>query len=237
MQARTLALALVLLSASASGFAAPDATTPADDAAKLADSTAVDTASAPRITDTPVPSSGVAGATIASAPDHARRDTDIPNPAIDMFAYLRVSEEAAAYRQSHRVSEEDFLRMSGEANTIVLDARSAEKFRLLHVKGAINLSFPDITVDSLKQTIPDKSTRILIYCNNNFTGAPKPFPSKLPSASLNLSTYIALYNYGYRNVYELGPLIDLKSSKLAFDGAPDDASDSTRNATSRSAPH
>ena len=60
---------------------------------------------------------------------------------------------------------------------------------------------------------------MLIYCNNDFTGAEKPFPSKLPSASLNLSTYVALYAYGYRNVYEPGPPIDLKSSKLAFTGA------------------
>jgi hypothetical protein len=159
--------------------------------------------------------SGVASA--APAPD---ANSGIANPAIDMNGFLRVSMEAAEHRQSHRLSEADFLRMSHEPGTIVLDARSAEKFRLLHVQGAINLSFPDITVDSLKQTIPDKNTRILIYCNNNFSGAEKPFPTKLPSASLNLSTYIALYNYGYKNVYELGPLIDLKASKLAFESTP-----------------
>ena len=142
----------------------------------------------------------------------------IQNPAIDMRAYLAVASEAAAYRESHRVSEEDFIRMSGERNTIVLDARSAAKFSELHIRGAINLSFPDITIDSLSATIPDRDTRILIYCNNNFTNAPGPFPSKLSSASLNLSTFIALYTYGYRNIYELGPLIDIRSSKLQFDG-------------------
>ncbi len=35
---------------------------------------------------------------------------------------------------------------------------------------------------------------ILIYCNNNFVNVTGPFPSKLASASLNLSTYIALFN-------------------------------------------
>jgi hypothetical protein len=40
---------------------------------------------------------------------------------------------------------------------------------------------------------------------------------KLASASLNLSTYIALYNYGYRNVYELAPLIDLPASRLELE--------------------
>jgi hypothetical protein len=157
----------------------------------------------------------ISGAAIAV--DRPEAKSGIANPAIDMRGFLRVSQEAAEHRESHRLTEAEFLRMSREPGTIVLDARSAEKFRLLHVRGAINLSFPDITVDSLKQAIPDKNTRILIYCNNNFAGAEQPFPTKLPSASLNLSTYIALYNYGYRNVYELGPLIDLKDSKLEFE--------------------
>jgi hypothetical protein len=141
------------------------------------------------------------------------------NPAIDMAGFLRDTQAAAEQRQSHRLSEEEFLRMSREPGTIVLDARSAEKYSLLHVKGAINLSFPDITIDSLAKTIPDKSTRVLIYCNNNFSGAEKPFPSKIARASLNLSTYVSLYSYGYRNVYELGPLVDLKASKLSFESS------------------
>lgn len=44
-----------------------------------------------------------------------------------------------------------------------------------------------------------------------------PFPSKLSTASLNLSTFIALYNYGYRNVWELGPVIDVKKTKLPLE--------------------
>ncbi len=107
--------------------------------------------------------------------------------------------------------------MSKEPGVIILDARSRAKYDLLHIKGAINLNFSDITVESLKKTIPDKSTRILIYCNNNFKNAEEPFPTKMPTASLNLSTYIALYNYGYRNVYELAPLLDPKECKLDFE--------------------
>ena len=37
---------------------------------------------------------------------------------------------------------------------------------------------------------------IMIYCNNNFRGAESAFPKKLASASLNLSTFVALYDYG-----------------------------------------
>jgi len=80
------------------------------------------------------------------------------------------------------------------------------------------VSFPDIAVESLRGTIPDLRTRILIYCNNNFIDAEGPFPSKLPAASLNLSTFIALYTYGYRNVWELGPQLDLAHSILPFEG-------------------
>jgi hypothetical protein len=45
------------------------------------------------------------------------------------------------------------------------------------------------------------------------------FPEKLPPASLNLSTRIALYTYGYRNVHELGPHVDIDASKLEFDSS------------------
>jgi phage shock protein E len=135
---------------------------------------------------------------------------------IDMGGFLLMAQEAAQHRDSRRIDEVAFLNMSTEPGTVVLDARSKEKFDLLHVKGAINLSFPDITVASLRQQIPDTATRILIYCNNNFFDAEDAFPSKLPSASLNLYTYVALYSYGYRNVYELSIYVDPKLSKLPF---------------------
>ena len=142
----------------------------------------------------------------------------IRNPAIDMAGYLEFAAAAANYRESHRLSERDFLRLAREPGTIILDARSREKFEELHIAGAINLSFPDIAVETLRQRLPDASTRILIYCNNNFTGAEGPFPLKKSAASLNLSTYIALYTYGYRNVWELGPQLDVKTSILPFEG-------------------
>lgn len=148
-----------------------------------------------------------------------RAQQPINNPAIDMDGYLRTAKEAALHRESHRLTEDEFIRISRELGTIILDARSREKFDELHINGAINLSFPDITVESLNRVLPDRNARILIYCNNNFTGAEQAFPTKKITASLNLSTYISLYTYGYRNVYELGPLLDIKKTKLDFAGA------------------
>lgn len=162
----------------------------------------------------------VVAVSLGSAAAAGAQTTPEPsNPAIDMHGFLSVSREAADARESRRISEAEFIRMSREPGTIVLDARSRESFDELHIKGAINLSFPDIAVDSLHATIPDKATRILIYCNNNFRGAEKPFPTKLARSSLNLSTYVALYSYGYRNIYELAPLLDIKTSKLKFESS------------------
>lgn len=140
------------------------------------------------------------------------------NPEIDMPGHLKVAAEAAKHRETRRVSEEDFIKMSAEPGTIILDARSKAMFDLMHIQGAINLSFPDIAIDSLKKTLPDKDARILIYCNNNFRNEPVAFAPKVKATSLNLSTYITLYTYGYKNVYELAPLLDPKASKLAFEG-------------------
>jgi phage shock protein E len=89
---------------------------------------------------------------------------------------------------------------------------------LRHITGALNLSFPDFTADSLAQIIPAKGTKVLIYCNNNFLGSPAAFASKSPAASLNISTFVNLTTYGYTNVYELGPLLDINTSKLPFAG-------------------
>jgi hypothetical protein len=149
---------------------------------------------------------------------NALAEDPIANPAIDMEGHLRVAAEAAKHRQSRRLTEDQFLGMMRDEGTIVLDARSRDKYDELHIAGAINLPFPDITVASLHQLLPDKNTRVLIYCNNNFVNAEKAFPSKISRSSLNVSTYITLYDYGYRNVYELGPLLDARTTRIPFAG-------------------
>jgi hypothetical protein len=109
---------------------------------------------------------------------------EIPNPLIDYGAFKSGVEQVGLIREKFRVSESEFIRMSGDPDTVILDARSAEKFALLHVKSAKNLSLPDITKEELAKVIPSKTTRVLIYCNNNFLNEPNAFPSKDLSASL-----------------------------------------------------
>jgi len=153
-----------------------------------------------------------AATAIAAEPDK------LANPAIDPASFLRVAHEAFAWRESRRIGEDAFIAMSRDRSTVVLDARSREMFGAFHVKGAVNLPFPDIAVSTLARLLPDKGVRILIYCNNNFEGAPETMATKLPSASLDLSTFAALYNYGYRNVYEPGPRLDVRTTRIAFAG-------------------
>ena len=141
----------------------------------------------------------------------------IPNPLIDYSAFEKGVELVGLTREKFRVAESEFVRMSRDPETVILDARSSEKFALLHVAGAKNLSLPDITAEELERVIPSKSTRVLIYCNNNFLNEPNAFPSKDLSASLNVYTMNVLFAYGYANVYELGPLIDIRKSLIPFE--------------------
>ena len=161
----------------------------------------------------------VFAAVLSALPAFADDSYPPPNPAIDMRQHIRLTEEAAKLREGRRLTEDDFLRMSREPGTVVLDARSTEMYGRLHVRGALHLSYPDFTAETLAQVIPEKTTRILIYCNNNFLNSPA-FMTKAPPASLNLSTFATLYMYGYENVYELGPLVAIEKSKLEFDGTP-----------------
>ena len=154
---------------------------------------------------------------------NAQQASGLYNPSIDMDGFLKVSQDAAKHRSTRRLTEEQFIAASKEPGAVILDARSSEKFDELHIAGAINLSFPDITVESLAKNLPDKDTKILIYCNNNFENEPSAFPTKVAPASLNLSTYISLYTYGYRNVYELGPLLNAKTTRLKLISSKDEA--------------
>jgi len=108
-----------------------------------------------------------------------------------------------------------------------------------HIKGAVHLCFSDFTQFNLAQLIPDTNTRILIYCNNNFANddfyfaskaytpnpedvylrslenGPREFPLTM---ALNVPTYINLYGYGYRNVYELADLVSVFYGGIEFEG-------------------
>ena len=141
------------------------------------------------------------------------------NPMINYGGFVSTTSNLESTREEHRVSEEAFIEMAAEPGTVILDARSKDRFENIHIKGAVHLAFTDFTQDALKKLIPDPNTRILIYCNNNFRNEPVNFASKSVTVALNIQTFINLHAYGYKNVYELGPLLDVKTTKIPFEGS------------------
>jgi hypothetical protein len=142
------------------------------------------------------------------------------NPQIDYQAFERDVRAVGEGRGERRIAEAEFIRMAAEPGTVVLDARSERLFRLRHIQGAVNLSFPEFTEATLAAAIPSKATRVLIYCNNNFRDMPESMPVKAIGAALNNSTFVALHTYGYRNVYELAALVDPASTRLRLASVP-----------------
>jgi phage shock protein E len=127
---------------------------------------------------------------------------------IDYTGFQSLTAEVHAYRAKRLVSLAQFQAMAREPNTIILDARSAAAYRMGHIEGAINLSLTDFTAPALAAAIANPNTRILIYCNNNFENDVAPVVLKSVQLALNIQTFINLYGYGYRNVYELGDVVN-----------------------------
>ncbi len=142
----------------------------------------------------------------------------LDNPRIDYPGFQRLVAESGPVREAHRLDEAAFLEMTKQPGVVILDARTAERYRLLHIAGAVNLPFTEFTAESLAAVIPTADTPVLIYCNNNFADRLDAFPSKIAVVSLNVSTYTSLRAYGYTRVYELGPLLRVAESRLPFAG-------------------
>lgn len=139
------------------------------------------------------------------------------NPNVRFGEFADQTAEVQKLRAERLVSEDEFLKLAAEPGTVILDARSKDKYELLHVKGATHLAYTDFTAEALAKVIPDKGTRVLIYCNNNFKDAAQAFPTKTKVA-LNIPTFITLHSYGYTNIHELQPLLEVKTAKLSFEG-------------------
>lgn len=166
------------------------------------------------------------------------KEPQYPKAKVSFQDFKGLVAEVEAHRARRLVSLDTFLKMSKEPGTIILDSRSTFRYDRIHLRGARHLSFTDFTQGNLGRVIPSFETRILIYCNNNFEGNQTDFASKiaLPAQSnpvatqmasqakpvmmaLNIPTYVNLYGYGYRNVYELDELVNVKDPRIHFEGS------------------
>jgi len=135
---------------------------------------------------------------------------------VDFTGFASLTREVQAYRAGRLVNLARFQAMAREPRTIILDARSADAYRQGHIAGAINLPFTDFTAQSLADAIPNPAIRILIYCNNNFENDAPPVVLKRVDLALNIQTFINLYGYGYKNVYELGDIVNFNDPTVRW---------------------
>lgn len=163
-------------------------------------------------------------------PDNKDETVKYPKAKVSYSAFEDLVKQVKEHRQKRLINFDQFLTKSKSENVVILDTRSKEMFIKKHIKGAIHLNFSDFTQENLNKLIPDADTTVLIYCNNNFEGDNIHFASKivLPkiikkdvkpiTLALNIPTYINLYGYGYRNVYELSELITLFDERVEYEG-------------------
>ena len=152
---------------------------------------------------------------IAAAPAVAQRT----NPQIDYPGFQRLASQVRPHRDAHLVDFAAFSAMADRPGALILDARSESAFREGHIAGAVNLPLPDFTAEDLRRVIGRRDRTILIYCNNNFSNNRRPVVTKAVQLALNIQTYIQLYGYGYRNVYELNEVIDFNDPGVPWVGA------------------
>ncbi len=137
------------------------------------------------------------------------------SPLIDFEGYTKLTQKVRPFRAKRLLTLTEFKSRAKDPRTILLDARSAQAFSEGHIAGAINLPFPDFTAESLAAIIgPDRSRPILIYCNNNFNDNKRPVVTKALPLALNIQTFVNLYGYGYKNVWELGEAVSMKDPRV-----------------------
>ena len=144
-----------------------------------------------------------------------------PASLVDFQGFMALTSEVQPYRASRMVSLEAFHGMAAEAGTLILDARSADAYRRGHFGGAVNLPLTDFTAARLAEVIgPDRNRRILIYCNNNLSDDVDPVPLKVVTLALNIQTFVNLYGYGYRNIYELSDSVPMADPLVGWVRGP-----------------
>ncbi|WP_400074990.1 rhodanese-like domain-containing protein [Winogradskyella sp. R77965] len=136
---------------------------------------------------------------------------------VDYVGFAELSDSLIAYREKRLIDENTFNTYRKDTKTIILDTRSKKAFDEIHIKGAVHLNFSDFTEEKLKTVIPDNTTRILIYCNNNFDSKKPSLLDKSFRLALNIPTFINLYGYGYKNIYELEGYLKEEETKIPLE--------------------
>ena len=95
---------------------------------------------------------------------------------------------------------------------ILLDAREWSEYKVSHLKNAIYIGYDEFKIESIQKKIPNKNTRIVVYCSLGIR-----------------SNYIAnrLKKAGYNNVENLyGGIFEWKNNNLPIYNAVEKTTDS-----------
>ncbi len=138
------------------------------------------------------------------------------NPQVDYAGFSALTQELQEYRSNRLVNMDQFIDLAAKGDAIILDTRSVAAFQFGHIKGAINLPFSDFTEEKLAEILGDTNRPILIYCNNNFRDNIFPVRRKSAPLALNIPTFINLYGYGYKNIYELNDIVLMSDPRLEW---------------------
>lgn len=142
-----------------------------------------------------------------------------PADQIDFAGFLELADEVQPIREKRRVALDKFQKMARDKSTLILDTRSKTAYDEVHWEGARHLNFSDFTAEKLAKFIPNKNTRILIYCNNNFETPPmESLATKSAPLALNIPTFVNLYGYGYKNVFELRDVLEVDDPRVNLVG-------------------
>lgn len=89
-----------------------------------------------------------------------------------------------------------------KTNAIILDAREMKEFNVSHIKNAVYVGHDDFQIDSTQQKLPDKDTKIVVYCSLGIRS--EDVAEKLIKA-------------GYTNVYNLyGGIFEWKNNNFTI---------------------
>ena len=87
-----------------------------------------------------------------------------------------------------------------KTNAIILDTREDVEFKTSHLKNAVYVGFNNFKIDSVLKNIPDKDSKIVVYCSIGIRS--ETIASKLKKA-------------GYSNVYNLyGGIFEWKNNNF-----------------------
>ena len=157
------------------------------------------------------------------APDDAQAELAVLGD-VDQFAeVVSVAEFVLPKRLQDTVFLDAFLEAAAQPDTVLLDTRSKSAFEAIHLEGAVNLEFADLSPESLAKVIPTKQTQVLIYCNNNFIRVDGRSFTEIEGKSfvlaLNIPTYTTLARLGYSNVRELVEGVNVTDPRLSWAGS------------------